>query len=79
MNDKPFDPLEAIATLRASERPKAGPKLSRAEQCAAFALIKAEFSHAIVGKVFGLSLASVSHLANCATRAPGKDLALSGR
>ena len=72
MNDKPFDPLEAIASLRASERPKTGPKLSRAEQCAAFALIKAEFSHAIVGKVFGLSLASVSHLANCATRAPGK-------
>ena len=31
--DKPFDPLDAIAQMRARERPKAGPKLSRAEQC----------------------------------------------
>ena len=70
--EKPFDPLAAIAQMRARERPKAGPKLSRAEQCAAFALVKSEFSHAIVGKVFGVSLASVSHLANCTTRAAGK-------
>ena len=70
--DKPFDPLDAIAQMRARERPKAGPKLSRAEQCAAFALVKSGFSHAIVGKVFGVSLASVSHLANCTARAAGK-------
>lgn len=69
---KAFDPLAAIAAMRAHAHPKAGPKLSRAEQCAAFALVKSGFSHAIVGKVFGLSLASVSHLANCSRRAAGK-------
>ena len=70
--EKPFDPLAAIAEMRARAHPKAGPKLSRAEQCAAFALVKSGFSHAIVGKVFGVSLASVSHLANCTARAAGK-------
>jgi hypothetical protein len=73
--EKPaFDPVAEVAKMRASEPAgRSGPKLSRIEQCQALAVLKVgHFSHGVVQKMFDLSPASVSNLANCTARKAGR-------
>jgi hypothetical protein len=67
-----FDPLEAYAILRAQARERRGPKMTSANKMHAFALLHSGVPHEVVGKMFGISGASISHLANCLKRDPGK-------
>jgi hypothetical protein len=71
MSEK-FNPLEAVALLRASARSRRGPKLNRTEQYQAFAMIQSGVEHSVISKMFGVSKTTVSHLANCEARAPGR-------
>jgi hypothetical protein len=69
---EPFDPLKAYAILRAEARERRGPKLTITNKYHAFALLQSGVPHDAVGKMFGLSGSSISHLANCLKRDPGK-------
>ena len=71
MSEK-FNPLEAVAMLRASARSRRGPKLNRVEQYQAFAMIQSGVEHSVISKMFGVSKTTVSHLANCEARALGR-------
>lgn len=67
-----FNPLEAASILRAEARSRVGPRLTRTDQMNAFALLKTGVKHAIVARIFGLSMSSVSQLANCLNHAIGR-------
>jgi hypothetical protein len=67
-----FNPMEAVAILRAEARERIGPKMTIGNKMHAFALLRAGVSHGIVAKMFRISKPSVSNLANCLRREPGR-------
>ena len=66
-----WNPLEAVALMRAARRGRSGPKLTRTEQYNAFAMLKSGVEQSVVSRMFGISQSSVSHLANCLNRTAG--------
>ena len=65
-----FNPREEIRRLAESERTIGGPKLSFAEQCAAFAALYDGAPNRVVRRAFGISAQTASKLAGCLEHDP---------
>ena len=70
--EEQWNPLAAALLTRAAARGRSGPRLTRADQYHAFALIKSGFAYSVISKMFAISQSSVSLLANCLVRTPGR-------
>lgn len=68
-----WDPIAAIEQMRKEAPPRFGRKLSLAQQCEAYAALQSGAAQKVVSDIFGLSAASICHLANCRNHAPGRE------